>query len=159
MTDDEVVVAAIFDKMERNGICLSRNTFPVKQFKRAEVSVARKVYTTCEIFMQHVVTPLTGSQGAFLGAAPAFVSKLRDIMYRVDGATPPIEGRAICVLDKVTQGDYDSHAVLAFSTSHEALSENWRKKLRPFILEDVAETFGAALPIEEVFKASIAIPK
>jgi hypothetical protein len=151
--DGEVVLAALFEEMQREGRRLSRNSFSPKQLKRAQVSVARKAHINCQTFMQCIVAPGTATKGEFLGAAPAAVSKLRGIKYRVEGAQPPIEGRAICVLDKVTEGDHDSHAVLAFSTTHETLKEPWKKKLRPFILEDVTGAFDAAMPIEQVLSS------
>jgi hypothetical protein len=136
--------------MAREGTRLCQKSFLPKQVMRAEASVARKAHINCETFTRYIVAPLRATQGEFLGAVLAAVSKLRGIKYRLEDAEPPIEGRAICVLDKVSQGEHDSHAALAFSATHRALDENSKKKLRPFILEDVAWAFDAAMPIEQV---------
>jgi hypothetical protein len=125
--DAEVVLHAVFDGTKRIGNRLTPDAFPPKNLKRGEVSVARQSYICRSAFEVHIILPLVPILGEFLGAAPAPVQKLREIVYRVKGIVPPIEGRAICVLDKVVEGDDESHAAIAYSASHDLLNESWKK--------------------------------
>jgi hypothetical protein len=152
--DEEVVLHAVFEKTRREGNRLRRDAFDQKQLKHAEVSVARSSYINRATFTKNIVTPLTPTMGEFIGAASAAVSELRKIIYRLENAKPPVEGRAICVLDKVSESEHESHAALGFSATYGSLPEAWKKKLRPIIQEDVAAAFEEAVSLEQALLSS-----
>jgi hypothetical protein len=149
--DDEVVVHAVFEHTPRDGLYLKQNAFSSNNLKRGEVSVARRDHTSSADFQRTVVEPQIARLGKFIGASPAQVSKLRRIKYRLEDETPPIEGRAVCIFSRVNVGDDTGHASLGYSITHAALTDNWKRKLRPIIAQDIAEAFEAAGSNEVVF--------
>ena len=74
---------------------------------------------------------------------------------RFQGTTPIIHGRAVCVLDKVSQQDHDGHAALEYSESQEELTPKQKSKCRPLIQADLADAFGEILSLDPGFSDPI----
>lgn len=150
-----MLLFAVFDSTEREGCRLAPAAFRSKQLVRGEVSVARRIYLAKEDFERHVAEPLKASAGPLVGVACADVRSLRALKYLVQGTHPPLGGRAVCVLDKVSALDHDSHAALKYSESQVALTEKQKMQIRPLIQADLADTFGDIEPLEVVFSPPI----
>jgi hypothetical protein len=104
---DEIVVFAVFEKTPRDGNQLVASAFPSNQLNRGEVSLVRLLYTTRATFDERVIRALEHTLGRCLGIARGSVATLRTMRFEIQGTVPTINGRAVCVLDKVTKDDYD----------------------------------------------------
>lgn len=148
---DEVVLFAVFENVPHDGGRLIAVAFQSKQLRRGEVSLARVAYTTRAVFDEHVIQALEHRLGKCLGITRANVAALRALAFEVPGTTPTISGRAVCVLDKVTQEDYDGHAALEYSELEEGLTPKQKEKFRPLIHADLADAFGEILSLDRGF--------
>jgi hypothetical protein len=151
--DSEAVVFAVFQSTSRDGNRVSPKAFENKQLVRGEVSLARPRHMTRAEFDHFVVRPLASSRGELVGVVRAEVSILRDLPYGpVQGTDPPVTGRAICVLDKVSNRDFEAHAALQYSESQQSrLTDTQRSKIRPVIRENLAIVFGEMIAPESAF--------
>ena len=151
----ELVVMAVFAQTPRGATqdTLGEKSFPSSQLKDAEMSLARRAYISKEDFFQFVVLPQEPRQGTLAGVVHAVAARLRELPYTVVGPQPPLVGRAVCVLDVVSEGDHDSHAVLAYSEAHEALTAKQKAKIRPLIQADLASVFGRIVSLDDVWGA------
>ena len=148
---DEVVLFAVFENVPHDGGRLTPLAFQSKQLRRGEVSLARLAHTTRAIFDERVIQALEHRFGKCLGITRANVAALRAIQFEVSGAIPTIRGRAVCVLDKVGQEDYDGHAALEYSETEEGLTQKQKERYRPLIHAELADTFGEILSLDRGF--------
>jgi hypothetical protein len=59
--------------------------------------------------------------------------------------------RSVCVVDKVTELDFDAHAALGYADNQQQLGQKQKSVIRAQIRADLADVFGVFLPIAEVF--------
>jgi hypothetical protein len=126
---DEVALFAAFEKVPHDEGRLKAVAFQSQQLRRGEVSLARLAYTTRAIFDERVIQALKHRLGECVGITRANVAALRAISFEVPGTTPTISGRAVCVLDKVSQEDYHGHAALQYSELEERLTQKQKENV------------------------------
>jgi hypothetical protein len=149
--NEEQVIVAVFDEMDRDDGRLSPTAFKPKELTRDEFSLARVVHITNSEFTSRVVEPQSAIRGSFIGVVRAEVRALREIQFSFRS----VDYRAVCVTDKVTQYDYDAHAALGYSENQEALVKPKDKKIvRATIHADLADRFGNIINLDEVFTPS-----
>jgi hypothetical protein len=144
----EAVLFAVFETTKREGDRLVATAFPARQLARGEVSVMRAAHTSKTEFCTNIVERLEASLGRLIGVARAEVGALRAIPYIFDDVKPPVTGNAVCVLDKVVQGDHDGHAALEYSESQEQLSPKQKNIVRQKINADIADAFGEIVSLD-----------
>lgn len=149
--DAEEVVMAICGSTVLNSGNLCGDSFPVNQLKKAELSLARRLYTDFQAFDAYVVTPKASAGDPVLGVTTCLTKDLRDLCCDVHGAAQPIRMRAVCVLDWVLPRDHVGHAALEFSEDHGNLSPKQRGRLRSVIVADLADLFSPIVPVASIF--------
>lgn len=159
--DEESVLFAVFESTPRNSSTgrLLKGAFLTKQLVRSEVSMSRIDYTSAQDFMNFVVDPATKQAGAFLGVVCTQASKLRALIIHVTETLPIKQGRAVCVLDKVSKYDFDGHGALGYSECQDALTQKQKETVREYIRADIASTFSEIVSMEDVYpEAGAAVP-
>jgi hypothetical protein len=144
---------AVFESTPKNDSTgrLLKSAFPTKQMVRSEVSVSRTGYTSAQEFMTLVVDPAIKQAGAFVGVVRTRASNLRALIIHVTEGFPIREGRAVCVLDKVSRYDFDGHAALGYSECQDALSPKQKETIREYIRADIANTFSEIVRLNDVY--------
>jgi hypothetical protein len=145
--DEEGVLFAVFSANTRTGDHLTGDLFSNNQLKNGELSVARRSYTTAAEFHRRVVAPAEASNGSFMGVARAWVGDLRKVVIKVDPLRPESTVRAICVIDRVSELDYDGHAALKYADLPGPIAPGRLGALRSIIREDLASRFEEIVPL------------
>jgi len=141
--NDEQIVFAVFDDIERDGLELQANSFDNNDLKRTQLSLARGRHTARATFDQHVVRPGTNPRGALVGVAKVLVDEVRKILatIRLNSGTESV--RAFCVLDLVEPGDYDGHCTVGYGERTSAnLSQKQINEVRAKARLDLADAFS-----------------
>jgi len=140
----EVVILAVFEE-GRPRTKLDKKDFRPEKLKDTNLSVARKEHTTRPTFNEHVIGDESGPKGRLLGVACVETRLLRALTFEMVGGQPPASktGRAVCVVDRVEQGDHDGHAALGFSEALEALSERQKSQWRTTTRNNLVDVFGS----------------
>ncbi len=153
--DGEWLLYAVFEKTPFDAATqkVTKKAFKTSQLTRTEVSVARQSYTPREQFEACVVQPAEKTEGFLRGIARASVLTIRQIPFSVPQPkpNPPIGGRGICVVDKVTSYDFDGHAALGYSEAQDRLTDPQKAKIREFIKADLVNAFEEIVPLEVIF--------
>ena len=113
---------------------------------RHEFSLARRSYIDKADFTEKVIKPQLKSEGPFLGIALARVGSLRALRNDVNSSE-----QAVCVTDTVTELDFDTHAALGYSESHQALTAKRKAIVRATLHANLADTFGDFMSIDQTF--------
>jgi hypothetical protein len=147
--NDENLLFAVFSGTPRDTTTrkLLKGAFETRQLVRAEVSVARRIYTQPAEFQTRVVDPAVGRENEFVGVACVAAEVLRLMPFSMAG----VNGRAVCVLDKVSPSDFDGHAALAYSEGQQSLTPKQRAAIRELIRADLADAFGEIIAIDVAF--------
>ena len=145
---EEQVIFAVFESTDREGNRVAATAFRNNQLQRSEFSLARLAHITKEEFVLRVVDVHIGTQGSLLGIARASVSALRSLGFVIEDVE---WRRAVCVLDKVTDLDFDAHAALGYADNQQELGQKQKANLRARIRADLADIFGVFVPITEAF--------
>jgi hypothetical protein len=151
---EEQVIFAVFESTERDGNRVKPTAFPTKQLTRYEFSLSRLAHTTKDEFELKVIEVLIGARGPLVGIACASVSSLRSLSYVFEDAG----WRAVCVIDKVTDLDFDGHAALGYADNQQQLGPKQKTVIRAQIQADLADAFGELVPITKVFGHDLASP-
>ena len=114
--------------------------------------MARMAHTTQEEFRQRVVVPGEGNNGPLAGVAHAHVRAIREVVIAIDPEKPGSAVPAVCVIDQVTEYDYDGHASLKYADLPSAVSGKRLGKLREIIRHDLASQFSKVLTIERAYR-------
>jgi hypothetical protein len=154
VTDTENVIFAVFEKTPKDNRRLITTALETKQLKRGEISLARQRFISAADFESFVVVPMEQELGKIVGVAMTTAGILRGISYIVQGASPPLEGRAICVLDKVSQRDYNAHAALEFCESLNRLTPKQKGTTFERIKGDIVDALGDIIPLASAFSLS-----
>lgn len=149
VADQEHVAFGVFPNTPTANGKLAPTAFESRQLNRAEQSIARLDFTTHRSFL----AALGRAAASCRGVATARVSNIRKLSFKVPNTQ--LTGRAICVLDKVSDRDHDGHAALAYSADVQGLTEQQKGKVRPFIHADLADAFG---PVHDTSIAAWATP-
>jgi hypothetical protein len=144
---EERVIFGVFQSTERDGNRVAATTFRNNQLTRYEFSLARLAHITKEEFELNVVNVLVPTQGPLLGIACASVAALRALAYIFQN----VACRSVCVVDKVTDLDFDAHTALGYAENQQQLGQKQKSIMRAQIRADLADVFGVFLPIAEVF--------
>jgi hypothetical protein len=142
----ETVIFAVFDttKCNQNGSKLAADSFSNKSLAINTQSLARAAYLTRLCFDQEIVESGKAEKGKLVGVAHAKVDVLRNLRADITTNSGLKKVRALCVLDKVDQGDFDGHATAGYAEVIERaqLSQKSLGKVRAKIRMDVAEVFS-----------------
>jgi len=142
----ECLIYAVCESQRGLGEKLSIEDFKTKRLQRGDLSLARHEYTNWPTFRDYVVRPRDSR--SIKGVAVSTAAEIRGLISPVNGVHPEKSLRAVCILDKVQEGDHAGHAALQYCSEQAALTEKQKKNLRALISADLAETFStiAAVP-------------
>jgi len=124
--------------------------FTPKRLTRYDLSLARRTHTGRPEFDKHVVGPKVAQGDELVGVATAPSRRLFEMTFVCEDIRPPVQGRAVCLLDIVEPTDHDGHAALGYSEDQNVLNEKQKKKVRARIHHDLADAFGDLDPIDDV---------
>src|SRR5580658_1998273 len=130
---------------------LLKQAFPGKKLKDGDFSIARLAFTTKEIFNEYVVERRKNSVPV-VGVGRASVRVLRQLTAPLDWQNPVRDIRAICVLDRVENGEHDGHAALEFCEEQKEIVKQKRlERVRAHIAADLVTAFGDVLTLDNAF--------
>lgn len=139
----ERVVYAVFEKTLRNGNYLIENSFENNKLKKNAQSLGRASFVTKRQFEQKIVRRDASSNGPLVGITGADVSQLRALRADVKLNAGTKNVRAICVIDRVEQGDCAGHATMGYEWTGELnLSQAQVATIKQKIRYDLAAVFS-----------------
>ncbi len=145
--DGERVLFAVFEgtPLEGSSILIEKS-FSNFNLIRTSESLARTFYVTAKIFWQSIVRRRT-----IIGIACANVSDLRNLVAQIQPPSGIKQVRAICVVDKVEEGDCDGHAAMGYGeeTRGQGMTEGQIGKIRKNIRMDLATKFSTIIPADD----------
>lgn len=149
---EEAVLLAVFESTKRDPITqrILPEAFTPKRLKDYDLSLARRAHTGRPEFDQHVVGPKIALGDQLVDVATARSRRFFEMTFVCEEIKPPVQGRAVCLLDIVEPTDHDGHAALGYSEDQSALSEKQKKKVRARIHHDLADAFGDLDPIDVI---------
>lgn len=150
--DLEILVLAVFESTPTwpSGK-LAAGAFPTKRLKSGDFSLARLLHTSRTTLEEKVVVPREPLEGTCRGGSIASAEKLRKLHRVYEGFGPSCGLRSVCVLDIVTDQDFEGHCGLRYCQKHSALSDKQKAKVRDFIAKDLADVFSHVQSFEQIY--------
>jgi hypothetical protein len=108
----ERVLLAVFETTKRDGFRLTGDSFNNKHLASSSESLVRISYVTKALFDSEIVSRALPQKGALVGVACAKASEIRRLHADIKVSHGIRKVRAICVLDRVDEGDLDGHATM-----------------------------------------------
>jgi hypothetical protein len=140
--NSERVIFVVFGSTPRHGAELTPHSFDSNLVSGTQ-SVARASLVTRGTFDGQVVDTGVPAKGPFLGIAVADVFAIRQLTADIVLPDRPHKVRAVCVLDRVDEGEFDGHATMGYSKALGArLGEKQRGVKRATVRLDLAIVFS-----------------
>lgn len=147
--NNERVIFAVFDSTPLDGGELTANSFDANLGKGTQ-SIARAALVTRATFDAEVVDRGVPTKGRFLGIALAHVFAIRQLRADIVLPDGTHRVRAVCVLDRVDEGEFDGHATMGYSDALGArLSQKQRAIKRAEVRLDLANVFTGVESAED----------
>ncbi len=129
------------------GFSWFRVLLTIKISQKNSQSVARLGYVTKSLFYRKIADQLT--KGALVGVSWANVSNIRALRADVKLNKGVAKVRAICVLDRVDEGDVEGHATMGFAEgTTRNVNQGQIGTIRMKIRLDLANAFSSIVPTD-----------
>jgi len=145
--DGERILFAVFQSTKRDGFQLVQGSFDNQNLSKNSQSVARLGYVTKSLFYRKIADQLT--KGALVGVSWANVSNIRALRADVKLNKGVAKVRAICVLDRVDEGDVEGHATMGFAEgTTRNVNQGQIGTISMKIRLDLANAFSSIVPTD-----------
>ena len=148
VADSEILIFAVFESTPRIGNRLAPNAFKSKKIRDGDISLFRSGFTSRADFEAHVIPPKAHTDTPS-GVVVCGAELLRTI--RIPHGAPHLTLRAVCVIDKVEDGDHDGHAAIESSEEIESIvGETSRGRARSAIANSQADAFSEICDLDSI---------